>query len=336
MADEEYLTLRVETAEPDGGSRAPIFAWGSTSFLAATGPAGTARVDASADVAVVIGPGPEPRCADRRLARPGPAQYGDAGGRGYLHVAPARSGRGSGVWTRPRLMLTGHSPSDVGRPASRLDARPLVRCPGATPTRQRLMATRDGLVDCARHDVARSASRGSCSDTPTRRAIGSSFPLVEGVLATRRTGRLGIRHRRRRHLAADGRRDVVGLGLRHRARAAQTGRPGTRARVRRTRWCAGAEPCRRPARPRLGVSANTSVTIARTGYPTAGYRRDPGDAACPTQRRCCSTRSSATATGWWSSSPASSAPGARTRPATRWRRPRMSARCSMPRASPTR
>jgi hypothetical protein len=103
-ADEEYLWLRIQLARPRGWLQEPL----TLGFDAAPGGngglPGHPGTMPEADVAVTI------HGATATLVRsasldPVLAQYGDAGGLGMPHIDAGALRAGSGIWTRPSLML---------------------------------------------------------------------------------------------------------------------------------------------------------------------------------------------------------------------------------------
>ncbi len=103
--DEEYLTLRIETSRADALAHQQITVGFDVTPGANGGLPGLPGTMRSADVALELGPGPRARVSKAAWFDPFPKQYGDAGGRGYVHVDRAALQMGSGAWSFPRLML---------------------------------------------------------------------------------------------------------------------------------------------------------------------------------------------------------------------------------------
>jgi hypothetical protein len=103
--DEEYLALLITTAD-DAAWRSDELVVGFDIVAGENSGLPTTKDQMpGADTAVVIGPGEQATAYRAAWLDPMAAQYGDAGGLGYLHVDPNALQPGSGVWQRPALML---------------------------------------------------------------------------------------------------------------------------------------------------------------------------------------------------------------------------------------
>jgi hypothetical protein len=104
--DESYLYLEIATAQPRAWEREPIAIGFDNLPDVHTNVPGLGSNMPGADVVLTIGPRRPARISRPADLDPLLAQYGDAGGLGYLHVdAHALTAR-SGIWTHPALMIS--------------------------------------------------------------------------------------------------------------------------------------------------------------------------------------------------------------------------------------
>ena len=104
--DESYLYLEIATARPRAWERAPITIGFDNLPETHTNVPGFGADMPGADAVLTIGPRQSAQVSRPADLDPLLAQYGDAGGLGYLHVATNASTAQSGVWTHPALMIS--------------------------------------------------------------------------------------------------------------------------------------------------------------------------------------------------------------------------------------
>jgi hypothetical protein len=100
------LYLEVTTAQPRAWEREPIAIGFDNLSDVHTSVPGLGSDMPGADVVLTIGPRGSARISRPADLDPLLAQYGDAGGLGYLHVDTQALTARSGVWTHPALMIS--------------------------------------------------------------------------------------------------------------------------------------------------------------------------------------------------------------------------------------
>ena len=104
--DESYFYLEITTAEPRSWEHSPISIGFDNVPESHSNVPGFGREMPGADVVLQIGAHRSARVSRPTSLDPLLAQYGDAGGLGYLHVDANALQPGSGAWTHPALMIS--------------------------------------------------------------------------------------------------------------------------------------------------------------------------------------------------------------------------------------